>query len=219
MKRLHTRLGRCVGVDVGYRVFMGRRARSKAPPRRETVRERLALDERGDLTVAVISDTHSKAHPRAAELVRALRPAHVLHAGDVGDLAVLAPFRAIAPLTVVRGNIDARTPDLPDDAVLEVTEASGQPALRLLLTHVAVRGARLRADAARLAAAHDARVVICGHSHVPFVGEDRGVVVFNAGSIGPRRFHLPIVFGVLAIRRGRLTMHHVDCETGEPWRP
>jgi hypothetical protein len=54
---------------------------------------------------------------------------------------------------------------------------------------------------------------------VPFLGHDRGLLVFNAGSVGPRRFHLPIVFGVLEIVEGRMSLRHVDCETGETWMP
>jgi hypothetical protein len=43
--------------------------------------------------------------------------------------------------------------------------------------------------------------------------------MINPGSIGPRRFNLPIVFGVLDISEGRLSAHHVSCETGETWLP
>jgi predicted phosphodiesterase len=35
--------------------------------------------------------------------------------------------------------------------------------------------------------------VVCGHSHVPFIGADRGITMLNPGSVGPRRFMLPIV--------------------------
>lgn len=78
---------------------------------------------------------------------------------------------------------------------------------------------RLLSDAARLAKASSAGVVVCGHSHVPFAGHDRGLLVFNPGSIGPRRFRLPIVFGVLEIGSNGMKVRHVDCETGDPWAP
>jgi uncharacterized protein len=71
----------------------------------------------------------------------------------------------------------------------------------------------------RLATSHGARLIVCGHSHVPFIGRDRGLTVFNPGSIGPRRMHLPIVFGVLEIESARLTLRHIDCETGADWTP
>jgi uncharacterized protein len=91
--------------------------------------------------------------------------------------------------------------------------------MKILLLHIAVSGPRLRADAARLAKASSADLVVCGHSHVPFIGRDRGVLVFNPGSIGPRRFHLPIVFGVIELASNKLEMRHIDCETGDPWMP
>jgi len=61
--------------------------------------------------------------------------------------------------------------------------------------------------------------VVCGHSHVPFLGRDRGLTIFNPGSIGPRRFHLPIVFGTIDVTPAGLRFAHVDCETGAPWTP
>jgi hypothetical protein len=54
---------------------------------------------------------------------------------------------------------------------------------------------------------------------VPFVGRDHGLVVFNPGSIGPRRFHLPIVLGVVDVTEQGVSFGHVDCETGAPWSP
>jgi hypothetical protein len=43
--------------------------------------------------------------------------------------------------------------------------------------------------------------------------------VFNPGSIGPRRFALPIVFGTIDIAQSGVRLAHVDCETGERWMP
>ncbi|MEZ4264296.1 MAG: metallophosphoesterase family protein [Polyangiaceae bacterium] len=183
-----------------------------------TERGAFALDEGGALRLAVIADTHSRPHPRSAELVAALSPHHILHCGDIGVLSVLDDFGKIAPVTAVRGNIDVRAPEVPDVRVLDVTHG-GHVILRILLTHIAVNGPRLRADAARLAAREDAHIVACGHSHVPFAGRDRQFTVFNPGSIGPRRFHLPIVFGVIDVRADGVSLKHVSCETGEEWRP
>jgi uncharacterized protein len=184
-----------------------------------TTTERGALPLKGGaLRLAVIADTHSRPHPRSAELVAASKPDHILHCGDIGVLSVLDDFAKIAPVTAVRGNIDVRAPEVPDVRVLDVTDGE-HAILRILLTHIAVNGPRLRADAARLAAKEDAHIVACGHSHVPFAGRDRQFTVFNPGSIGPRRFHLPIVFGMIDVRRDGVTVKHVSCETGEDWRP
>jgi putative phosphoesterase len=178
----------------------------------------LSLSEQGALRLAVVADTHSRLHPDAADRIRELAPAAILHAGDIGDRKVLDALAKVAPVIAVRGNIDERATDLPDSVSIDV-RAGGDTVLTLLLMHIAVHGPKIRADAARLATSHDARLIVCGHSHVPFVGRDRGLTVFNPGSIGPRRFQLPIVFGVLEIASSRLLLRHVDCETGEAWHP
>lgn len=178
----------------------------------------LALSDRGELRVVVVADTHSQPHPLAARRIAALEPTAILHAGDIGKLSVLDDLAQIAPVIAVRGNIDERASDLPDSVSIAV-RSGGQTALTLLMMHIAVYGPRIRADAARLAGKHGARLIVCGHSHVPFMGHDRGLTVFNPGSIGPRRFHLPIVFGVLEIGAGKLSVRHVDCETGQAWSP
>jgi len=162
---------------------------------------------------AVVADTHSAPHPDTARHLRAFAPDAILHAGDIGDLAVLDALREIAPVYAVRGNIDTRASALPDVLTLAVG------GLTILMTHIAVYGPRIRADAARLARAAGAKLIVCGHSHVPFIAEERGLTVFNPGSIGPRRFHLPIVFGTLELVDHRVKLAHVDCETGARWLP
>lgn len=165
--------------------------------------------------IAVVADTHSRPHPATARRLAALEPDAILHAGDIGDLSVLDDLAALAPVYAVRGNIDTRADALPDVMLLELAGRS----LRVLLTHIAVYGPRLRADVARRARASGASLVVCGHSHVPFMGRDKGLTVFNPGSIGPRRFHLPIVFGTIELDADAVRLTHVDCETGEPWTP
>jgi putative phosphoesterase len=178
----------------------------------------LTLDLPSDrpLSLVIVADTHSKPHPRSSELIAARHPDHILHAGDIGDAAVLDAFGELAPTTAVRGNIDGL--GQPDSVAVDMVGDGGKH-FALLLTHIAVYGPKLRADAARRAKQHQASMVICGHSHVPFIGRDRGLTVFNPGSIGPRRFGLPITFGVMEISHDCLDLHHVNCETGERWEP
>jgi putative phosphoesterase len=175
----------------------------------------------GTLRLAVVADTHSAPHPGATKHLRALSPDGILHAGDIGDLAVLDELAAIAPLFAVRGNIDVRAPSLPDVLTLDV--ASGDAVLlRILLVHIAVAGPRLRADAVRLARSRDASLVVCGHSHVPLIARDArdpALSVFNPGSVGPRRFGLPIAFGTIDVTPAAVRLAHFDCETGRPWTP
>ncbi|MEZ4446764.1 MAG: metallophosphoesterase family protein [Polyangiaceae bacterium] len=168
------------------------------------------------LRLAVVADTHSRPHADTHRLLAALKPDAILHAGDIGALRVIDELEEVAPTIAVRGNIDGL--EKPDDVVVTV-EQEGTPVLRLLLTHIAVYGPKLRADAARRAKAADAAMVVCGHSHVPFIGRDRGLVIFNPGSVGPRRFSLPITFGVMEISKAALDLQHHSCETGARWSP
>jgi uncharacterized protein len=187
-----------------------------APPlTRKTVQ--IALNSDGMARIVAVADTHSQPHPRTAEHLAALKPDAILHAGDIGDLSVLDDLRAIAPLYAVRGNIDTRAHELPD--VLSLELEGGGKMLRMLMTHIAVYGPKIRADVAKLARAEKAQLIVCGHSHVPFIGVDKGLTVFNPGSIGPRRFQLPIVFGTIDITPKGVKLAHVNCETGAAWSP
>ena len=172
----------------------------------------------GCFRFAVVADTHSKPHPATRERLLELHPDAILHAGDIGDLRVLDDLAEVAPVLAVRGNIDVQVSDLTEHLVLDVVEGDALK-LRVLLVHIAVHGPKLHADVARVATREGAMLVVCGHSHVPFIGRDRGLGVFNPGSIGPRRFNLPIVFGLLDVTATTARLAHIDCETGEPWTP
>lgn len=89
----------------------------------------------------------------------------------------------------------------------------------ILLTHIALHGSKLRTGVVRMAEAQGATLVVCGHSHVPFIGVDRGIIVFNPGSVGPRRFALPIVIGSMDITPSGIKLAHVDAATGQTWLP
>jgi putative phosphoesterase len=172
----------------------------------------------GRFRFAAIADTHSKPHPATEQRLSEMKPDAILHAGDIGNLEVLDRVAKIAPVFAVRGNIDGRTDDVPDVLTIDVMDGTALE-LRLLLLHIAVYGPKLRADAARIARREGATLVVCGHSHVPFIGLDRGLTVFNPGSVGPRRFALPIVLGAIDIARRDIRLAHIDCETGKPWLP
>jgi hypothetical protein len=148
---------------------------------------RLTLRPDGTLRLVVVADTHSQPHPRAAEHLAARAPDAILHAGDIGDLGVLDQLSGIAPVLAIRGNIDVHAPDLPDALTLDLVPSAEDPQslLRILLVHIGVHGPKLRAEVAAMARAQGAQAVVCGHSHVPFLGRDRELAVFNPGSWSP----------------------------------
>jgi hypothetical protein len=203
-----------------------RSIRSARPARLTRVAARLPVRGDGCLTIACVADTHSLPHPATAERLAAIAPDAILHAGDIGDSLVIERLATAAQVFAVRGNIDTRS-EFPDVVVLDIVDdtvdggagPAREPRLRILLTHIAVAGPKLRAEVARMARAEGASLVVCGHSHVPFIGRDRDLTVFNPGSIGPRRFQLPIVLGTIAITPHAVRLAHIDCETGRPWTP
>jgi putative phosphoesterase len=134
------------------------------------------------ITLGVISDTHGLLRPEAVEALRGSD--RILHAGDVGAPEILEALAQIAPVTAIRGNVDteawART--LPQ---IEVVEIGG---VSIYMLHDLAR-LDLKPEAAGF------RVVVYGHSHQPKIEEKNGVLYFNPGSAGPRRFNLPVSVG------------------------
>ena len=184
------------------------------------VHQTAALPVRADgtLRLAAVADTHSHPHEETERRLREIAPDAILHGGDIGDLDVLAQLRRIAPVHAVRGNIDGRASEIPDVLTLEITRDE-RAVLKILLVHIAVAGPKIRVEVARRAKAAGATLVVCGHSHVPFIGIDKGLTVMNPGSIGPRRFSLPIVLGTIDIAPKGVRLAHVDVETGRAWTP
>jgi uncharacterized protein len=168
--------------------------------------------------IVVVADTHSRPHPDLLSGVSARTPTLILHGGDLGSGPLLEALEAIAPVVAVRGNVDGRDSALPDSVDLTL-ERPSQPRLRLLLTHIAVQRMHLIRTVRSRAQAADAQLVVFGHSHLPFVGRDGRFALFNPGSAGPRRFGLPITFGVLELSPRGLDLHHVDLQTGKRWTP
>ena len=139
-----------------------------------------------DMRIAVLSDTHGLLRP---EVVSALHGAHhILHAGDVGDLAILSTVREIAPVTAIRGNIDTSGPcsELPRTELVELGDRF------FYMVH-----AIADLDINPVAAGVDA--VIYGHSHKPAQETRNGVLYLNPGYVGPRRFRLPIAMALITI--------------------
>jgi putative phosphoesterase len=172
----------------------------------------------GRLRLVVVADTHGNPHPDSAARITAEQPDAIVHAGDIGDLSVLSGLEKIAPVYAVRGNIDVRAERIPEELTITVA-VPGRSPLRVLVVHIGVIGPKLRREVAALAKQEKASLVVCGHSHVPFIGTDKGLAVFNPGSVGPRRFALPIVFGVMDVDASGVKLRHVDCETGKTWAP
>ena len=141
--------------------------------------------------IGVISDTHGLLRPEA---VAALSGSdHIIHAGDIGAPEILEELRSMATVTAVRGNVDTApwARKLPETEVVEIGGVS------IYVLHDLAQ-LELKPEAAGFAA------VASGHSHVPKQETRNGVLYFNAGSAGPRRFKLPVSVGRLIVANGRV---------------
>ena len=125
--------------------------------------------------VGVISDTHGYLDPRVPELFAGVE--HIVHAGDVGDMAVVEKLAQVAPVTVVSGNMDRsagpEVAGLPSAAQVDIA------GLRFLVAHI--KDYVLRTwDPAEYGVA----VVLCGHTHRAAIEERDGVLYVNPGVAG-----------------------------------
>ena len=138
------------------------------------------------MKIGVLSDTHGLLRPEVAPALAGVQ--HILHLGDIGKISILKDLAKIAPVTAVRGNTDREGPcsKLPET---EVVLFEGH---YLYLLHD-LATIHLDPAAAKFA------VVLFGHSHVPNFYRRKGVLYFNPGSCGPRRFNLPITLGLLTL--------------------
>jgi hypothetical protein len=147
--------------------------------------------------IGVISDTHGLLRPEAVEALRGSDC--ILHAGDVGTPEVIEALAKVAPVTAIRGNVDTA----PWARALPPTEAVDIGGVSIFILH----------DLGQLdldPKAAGFRVVVYGHSHKPKLEEKNGVLYFNPGSAGPRRFSLPVSVGKLIVEAGKVRAELVE---------
>ena len=138
------------------------------------------------MKIGVVSDTHGLLRPEVLPALKGVE--RILHLGDVGRAEILDELRKIAPVTAVRGNVDCEgaCARLPETEVVLVEE-------RYIYMLHDVKTLHLDPAAAKFAA------VLSGHTHVPNFHTKKGVLYFNPGSCGPRRFELPVTVGLLEV--------------------
>ena len=134
------------------------------------------------MIIGVISDTHGTLARGALE---ALAPAEViLHAGDIGDAAVLTRLATIAPVLAVHGNGDVGTLLARLHPATRQIERNG---VRIWLTHALGRPADAVAGLP-VEPAQRPQLVIFGHTHRVCVEHIDGVLFLNPGAAGRPRF-------------------------------
>src|SRR5688572_3323672 len=156
-----------------------------------------------NMIIGVLSDTHGTIHPRLLPTFREAQVELILHAGDVGDPAVLETLSTISEVVAVRGNvdIDGILAELPE----EVRRMYG--GINIYMTHIGGKPASWIGALPN----PEPQVAICGHSHVALTELLDGVLFINPGSAGTRpRFGGSLSAGLLKIENGRPAAEIID---------
>lgn len=149
------------------------------------------------MILGLISDTHGLLREEA---LRAMQGTGlIIHAGDVGNPAILEELEKLAPVVAVRGNVD--TAEWAE--VLPITATANAGSTRIYVLH----------DVNELdlnPATSGFSMVVSGHSHKPGQIDRDGVLYINPGSAGPRRFRLPITVARLDLEQRPWKAEFID---------
>ena len=144
-------------------------------------------------SLALLSDTHGLLRDSVTDALQDVDL--IIHAGDVGNRSLLQRLEAIAPVIAVRGNVDIDN-ELVHLPLEEIVSVNG----RLIYVLHDLSLLDLDPETAGFA------MVVSGHSHQPRIDRRRGVLYVNPGSIGPRRFRLPVSFATVACEEKELAV-------------
>ena len=131
------------------------------------------------MLIGVISDTHNVFHPAIPQ--HFVDVEQILHAGDIGNVTILAQLEQIAPVVAVTGNIDWGG---PLDQQYPRIQRLATEGCAIYMTHI---GGLPDVMISRLPEPRP-NVYICGHSHIPIIEQKDDVLFLNPGSAGPSRF-------------------------------
>lgn len=147
------------------------------------------------LRFGLISDTHSLLRNEVYAAFAGVD--EILHAGDVGDPAILDELGVIAPVQAVYGNVDGW--EVRQQAAEELEfERLDQ---RIGVIHGHQWGSPRIHDL--LGRYPDCSIVVYGHTHQPLIEKVESILVINPGSAGRQRFGMSVTAALLTLKRGR----------------
>jgi hypothetical protein len=150
--------------------------------------------------IGVISDTHGLLRPQAVKALEGVSA--ILHAGDVGNQRVLDGLKGIAPLTVVRGNVDSGN----FEQQMPLTQTIHFGSINIYMLHN-IDDLEIDPRSAGF------QVVIYGHTHLAKVETRKDVLYLNPGCAGQKRFKLPVTLAILEIEGKRVKAKIIVLET------
>jgi putative phosphoesterase len=126
----------------------------------------------------------------------------VLHAGDLIEASLLEELALYAPVCAVKGNVDLPEVDLPETLEFDFGGT------RIAMIHDSGRKERRRRRLARRFPS--ARVVVFGHSHIPFLEDEDGLLLLNPGSPTDKRRQPRHTFALLRATEGEVRVEILD---------
>ncbi len=145
--------------------------------------------------IGVISDTHIPHFKKLPEAIwqHFAGVELIIHAGDLSVLSVLNELETIAPVVAVQGNVEEEEVVLKLPIKREVVVGH----CRIGVVHI-LGDSKTHARVARQEFP-TARVVVFGHSHIPYNQEHEGQLLFNPGSATDRRRQPGCSIGLLYV--------------------
>jgi len=145
--------------------------------------------------VGVISDTHIPQFKKLPEAIweHFAGVELIIHAGDLSVLSVIDELETIAPVVAVQGNVEEEEVILKLPIKREVVVGFCRIGIVHILgdSHNRVKVARQEFP--------EARVVVFGHSHIPWNQDVNGQLMFNPGSATDRRRQPRCSIGLLYV--------------------
>jgi uncharacterized protein len=135
--------------------------------------------------LGLVSDSHGLLRNSVRVALRGV--GLIIHAGDIGPRSILEQLESIAPVVAVCGNVDSGL------AGLSLTETVSVNGHLIYVLHNLETLDLVPEKAGIL-------MVVSGHSHKARIDRKNGVYYINPGSIGPRRFKLPITYASVEFR-------------------
>lgn len=132
--------------------------------------------------IGLISDTHGLLRQ---EVVNNLNDCNlIIHAGDIGKFEVIENLKKISDVEFIKGNCDKDI--AKEDKIIDIYNK------RIYLIHDI---SKINIDLEK----ENIDIVVYGHSHKSSIHTDNGILYINPGSVGPRRFNLPVSMATLNI--------------------
>ncbi|MCQ2253296.1 MAG: metallophosphatase family protein [Bacteroidales bacterium] len=130
--------------------------------------------------IGLLSDTHNHIDQKFLEFLKDCDM--IIHAGDIGSVALADTLAAYKPLIAVSGNID----DYDTRLVYPMVQRFKVEDVNFLMTHIGGYPGKYSADSRKLFTEQHPDVFICGHSHILRVMYDQknDFLLMNPGAAG-----------------------------------